>query len=398
MKKLVSAMFALVIMFPHSLLARGGGGGSGGGAGSWFGTFVFLAIILIGTILTSVIATREFKKRAAKAQKAIQDAEAQDLAWDESKLITYVRQTFIQFQNDWSSFNVDSMKSYLTEAYWKRMVLEMNVLKNEHRQNLVENARPSRLTIIDVSDSPDNAKDCFTVQVEARADDVLRDTEASKDLYVDSDPFTEYWDFVREGDEWKLSLIRQVTENVTLREPAIEAFAKRNNFFYDADFGWLMMPNKGVIFDQTNFKTSDINNHVIGYYRDKIVEFYTFIPVKDGRNNYVVAQVALPISYKDILLRRRRKFFNFSPSGLRRVHTESNDFERKFCLWAHREDQTTSFELLTPNFMEKVYDLPFELNIEVVGPFLYLYAKSRQDINYDQMLEILSWAFDEMKM
>jgi hypothetical protein len=158
------------------------------------------------------------------------------------------------------------------------------------------------------------------------------------------------------------------------------------------------MPNKGVIFDQTNFKTSDINNHVIGYYRDKIVEFYTFIPVKDGRNNYVVAQVALPISYKDILLRRRRKFFNFSPSGLRRVHTESNDFERKFCLWAHREDQTTSFELLTPNFMEKVYDLPFELNIEVVGPFLYLYAKSRQDINYDQMLEILSWAFDEMKM
>jgi hypothetical protein len=33
----------------------------------------------------------------------------------------------------------------------------------------------------------------------------------------------------------------------------------------------------------------------------------------------------------------------------------------------------------------------------VVGNFLYLYAKSRKDISYDQMLEVLSWAFDEME-
>jgi hypothetical protein len=111
----------------------------------------------------------------------------------------------------------------------------------------------------------------------------------------------------------------------------------------------------------------------------------------------VVAQAVIPKQYHDILVRRKRRFFNFGPRGLRRVQTESNDFEGRFCIWADPDDQVNSLELLTPNFMEKVYALPFELNIEVVGNFLYLYAKSRKDINYDQMLEILSWAFDEME-
>ena len=55
-------------------------------------------------------------------------------------------------------------------------------------------------------------------------------------------------------------------------------------------------------------------------------------------------------------------------------------------------------ELLTPNFMEKIYGLPFELNIEVVDNVVYFFTKNRGADNYQQMLEVLSWAFDEMKM
>jgi len=48
--------------------------------------------------------------------------------------------------------------------------------------------------------------------------------------------------------------------------------------------------------------------------------------------------------------------------------------------------------------MEKIYGLPFELNIEVVDNVVYFFTKNRGADNYQQMLEVLSWAFDEMKM
>lgn len=411
-----TAMFFILVSSPQILFARGGGGGSGGGGGGGGGfdggggfhrsgtsigdgSFpIALPIFMVGfLIIMFSFAVYNQKKKAEKIKKVVQTAAAQDLIWNESEITRHVSEVFLKFQNDWSTFGVDSMKSYLTESYWKRMVLELNVLKNENRQNLMKNPQLSRVTILDAFDSTDNAKDTFTAQINAQAQDVLLDTETNKELNVDSGVFTEYWDFVREGTEWKLNLIRQATENESLREPAIEDFAKRNNFFYDPDFGWLMMPNKGVIFSQSNFQTSDINNHVIGYYRDKIVELYTFIP-NPNSVNYIVAQVTLPIKYNDILVKKKNRFLNSDPSGLRRIKTESNDFEEKFCLWAHPEDQVSSFELLTPNFMEKIYELPFELNIEVVGSFLYFYVEGRNNVDYDKMLEILSWAFDEMKM
>ena len=342
-----------------------------------------------------IIAAKRRQKLAQTAQ-LVAAAAAQDPVWQETALTTRVQEVFLRFQNDWSTYNVGSMKDYLSESYWKRMVLELNVLQNEQRKNAVENPRIICIEILDAFDDSDDTKDRFTAVVSASAHDVLLDTETNTELYVDNSAFAEYWDFVRDGAEWKLDLIRQSTENASLAEPEIAEFARKHDFFYDPDFGWLMMPNKGVIFSASNFKTSDINNHVVGYYRDKIVEFYTFVPAQNGPN-YVVAQVALPIKYHDILV-RRKGWLNIGPRGLRRIETESNEFEAKFCLWAHPEDQISSFELLTPNFMEKVFELPFELNIEVVGSFLYLYAKGRTDIEYAKMLEILSWAFDEMKM
>ena len=74
---------------------------------------------------------------------------------------------------------------------------------------------------------------------------------------------------------WKLESISQATEEAALIDSDVHDFARLNNFYYDADFGWLMMPNKGVLFSKSNFAVSDINNHVIGYTK-KNVEFYTY--------------------------------------------------------------------------------------------------------------------------
>jgi len=50
------------------------------------------------------------------------------------------------------------------------------------------------------------------------------------------------------------------------------------------------MPNKGVIFKNSNFKTSDINNHVIGMFQGKIVEFYSmrieYLFTPEGKDPY----------------------------------------------------------------------------------------------------------------
>lgn len=157
-----------------------------------------------------------------------------------------------------------------------------------------------------------------------------------------------------------------------------------------------MLPNGGVLFRQSNFKTSDVNNHVIGEYRGFVVEFYTFIPNRDrSRGNYVVAQAILPKAYDDILVRRRR-MLRFAPRGMHEVTTESTEFNRAFSVYTHDMDRVNSLELLTPDFILTLADLPYEVNIEVVGQVLYFYTQDRR-ASYDQLLDIIRRAFDAMK-
>ena len=416
MNEIINSLFFIATAF-----ARGGGGGSsgGGGGGGGFsggsmssssgasggnagGSIIPVIIFFAIFALIMYLKWRQKKQKIEKAQQVLSVAENKDAMWQEDAVMTRVRDVFMRFQQDWSNFDIEKMKEYLSEEYLKRMTLELSVLKNEGRKNIMENVSLNSAVIMEAVDAENNNQDKITVEISASAKDTLFDVKSDKSLYTDNSPFVEYWTFARENDVWKLDIIKQATEDKAMGESQIAEFAEKNNFYYDADFGWLMMPNKGVIFRKTNFQNSDINNHVIGYFREKIVEFYTYIPNpqnnKSLETNYIVAQAIIPKQYNDILVRKKRKLFNFGPFGLRRVQTESNDFERKFCIWADAKDQATSFELLTPNFMEKIYALPYELNIEVVGNVLYFYAKSRQDINYDSMLEILSWAFDEMKM
>ena len=412
----------LLLSFSNEVFARGGGGGSGGGGGGGGGGFggggghsssgsscagsgLFLYIcygiqysfffIIFGFFLYSVF----MRKRNIKlAKETITKAAAVDPAWNEPALIAMVQKVFIQFQNDWSNFKAEAMKQYCMPEFQKKMALDLAVLLSQNRQNWVNDSRIGAVNIIGAVDDIDNNNDHFIAEISAGAIDQLMDTKTKDILMEDRTPFTEYWTFVRDGDVWKLNKISQSTENSTLIEGNIVSFAEKNNFFYDPDFGWLMMPNKGAIFNKSNFKTSDINNHVIGVFKNKIVEFYTYIPNGNQPNtNYLVAQTTLPVNYNDILVRRKRLFWNFAPNGLRRIETESNDFNKKFCLYAHPNDQINSFVLLAPDFMEEIYNLPFELNIEIVGNFLYFYTKGRKNVNEEEMMRLLSRAFDSMR-
>ena len=287
------------------------------------------------------------------------------------------------------------MKKIVDADYYSKMELELEVLKNYERQNLMEEVNVSSILI----KSADNYKDEFTVFIVASAKDQLLDKRENKVIFTDNSEFSEIWSFKISNDKALLASITQTTAESSKFDQKIYDFSEKNKFFYDADFGWLMMPSRGAIFGPAGFGNADINNHVIGKYKNKIVEFYSYEPrAGAGLEPITVAQAILPKRYDDILV-TEKSWYNFKPKakGLVKVETEGVDFNKKFSIWAAEPDKATSFELLATNFMEKIYGLSFELNIEVVDNVLYLYSPGL-DLRYDEMLEVLSWAFEEMKM
>ncbi len=394
-----------------TILARGGGGGSGGGgggggggsssssggSGSSSGINIYFALVYFIVLLALFVHTTYRKRKQARLQKQQQAAimEREHLDWQGFQ--KEVSELFRKFEQAWTEFDLRAMKDLLSENYYKRIVLQLAVLQAEKRINVMDAVFLEEAKIIG-DDNPNDNIHSLTVALTAIAQDKLVEAESNKALFIDTSRFTEYWHLIKQNNKWKLDLITQSTEDPSLIETEISAFAKTNGFYFDPDFGWLMLSNKGVLFSKSNFGKSDINNHVIGYYRDKVVEFYTYLPnSQQATKSYVVAQAILPISYHNILI-KKKKLLNFPKPGLRRISLESPDFNKNFCLWAHPLDQVNSLELLTPNFMERIHNLPFELNIEIVGNFLYFYTTDRSEAHYQQMLEIISWAFDEMKM
>jgi len=421
---LVAAFIVASLVHAGDVLARAGGGGSssgGGGGGhssggshyrsssgsSSGGDISPLGVGVIFFVMGSFLAFMWYAsdvsaKRAAQARKErlalLEAAAAKDPAWSPAALDARVREVFFAFQKAWSEFDADAMGTLLTKEYLKRMVLELTVLQNLGRKNAMDDLEVLKSEITGFVDEGDDAKDRFDATIRARAVDRIVDVRAQRTLHTDRSEFTEYWKFRREGGVWKLEGIGQSTEASWMVEPAIADFAAKNGFYYDPDFGWLMMPDKGALFGQYAFGKADINNHVIGWYRGKVVEFYTYVshPGADQSVNWLVAQAILPIEHRDILVRKRQWLMPV-PAGLREIETEFGDFNKKFQVCAHPDDSIATFELLTTNFMAKIHDLPFDLNVEVVGNVLYLYV-ARRDVSYAQMLEVLSWAFDEMKM
>jgi hypothetical protein len=140
-----------------------------------------------------------------------------------------------------------------------------------------------------------------------------------------------------------------------------------------------------------------VNNHVIGVYKNKIVEFYS-IRFAQGSEEYFIGQAILPKSYNRIVIRHKNKFSFITRDipGLRKIEMESVIFNNEFDVYADNADTMTTFELLHPAYMEYIMGLPYKVNIEVAGNTVYFYTTSKE-VNYNKLLEILSRAFDEIK-
>ncbi|HSX46682.1 MAG TPA: hypothetical protein VLF87_01680 [Patescibacteria group bacterium] len=351
---------------------------------------------------------KAISKLTRRAQADLQQAATTDKAWNAEDLTQYVQGVFVSFQQDWSAFNVEHMKTYLSENYLAHISLMLEALKLRQRRNQVDSPRLLSTPLpTQVQDFPDNSQDNVTFAITGAADDKLIETVDSQEqqLFEDKSSFTEYWHFIRQGNTWLLDNISQQTANIMMLRSSIIEFASTNGLYYSADWGWLLLPRRGVLFKGGKFGVSDINNHTIGRYKDIIVELYTYLPnpnvQSSNREQYVIAQVALPKRYDDLIVQAREgllsDMFQRTPKGYNKMSLEWQDFNKRYVVYATNVEQVTAFELLHPVYMEKLFTLPFKVSIEVVDNVVYLHTKDKK-ADYAVMYEILKAAFDEMKL
>jgi preprotein translocase subunit SecG len=408
-------------------IAGGGGSSSGGGGGGGFSggsssggysgssggsdvptPFVLLIVgtIIIFVIISVVISNRTKAKIKAKSERVKSEllaASSTDTLWDEAGLKSFAQTTFLNHQRDWSAFAIDSMKSYMTPAYFMHTSYMMAALRLMQRQNKVENVSITAIDIAGFEDNINNTLDHFEATMTARVDDSICDTLTGEVLHTQVIVATQTYKFVRSGDTWLFAGIDQSTASTSLLNDGIQAFAAQNGLFYSPDWGWLLLPRRGQLFDRGTFGTSDINNHVIGMHSDILIQLYTYSALPGSSTSYIIAQTSVPKRYGDIVVRRKNSGMSGPTKGLNKLSTEWGEFNKKYDVFASDTEQATSFELLHPTFMEVLEALPFEVSIEVVDNVVYLYTvevSTATDNNsrYEVLLDVLKRAFKEMRM
>lgn len=440
-----------IATLPLELFARAGGGGSGGSDDSG-GIFIFLGYIpmhavgavlrrlgaksqtlkiaanIIGWIIAIIYAIvwmaiwRGFGffvgmaalagmagglynlfaklKQSKQTQADLAAASADDAAWSEEKLIEHAKQVFMQYQKDWSNLNIQAMQSYLTPYYYSHATLLVHTLRAMGRRDNMQDVRIQDAVIIGVQNHADDNHDAFTIGITAQANDQLVNTVTDQEIFTDRNSFTEYWTFQRSGKTWLLGGISQATADPYALNGQLRTLAANNGYYYSLDMGWLFIPQRGQLFGEAKFGTSDINNHIVGMYSNQmLVQLYSYIKnPQSSPKPYVIAQVNVPKQYGNIVV-RRKKMLRMGIRGLEKVETEWTQFNDKYEVFASSAEQATSFELLNPTFMEQLEALPFEVSIEVVDNVIYLYTdelSATLEI-YQSMLDLVNKAFKELR-
>ena len=353
----------------------------------------------------------KLKKKSIKAKENIDQAAQIDTIWNDTQMLSFANQIFLQYQYDWSTFNVQNMQTYMTLRYANHSKLLLDTLKELGRSNIMANVTIKNSLIIDMHDNPDDRLDTFTVAIEASALDQLVDTNVGNVLFSDEKPFTEYWKFVRKDSSWLLDNITQETQNHLLVNTFLQEFARENNMYYSLDMGWLFLPTRGLLVSSSKMGVSDINNHVVGTYNGHLVQLYTYKPNTKSNNSYnwLILQITLPKSYGGIIVQRDKKFFSSvntyqkPTKEYKKYEFEWPDFNKRYDVHATNADRLAAFELINPGFMAYLYDNDPNTGIEVVDNTLYLYRYldnnstiSRPE--YQTMLTIALKAFKELKL
>lgn len=344
----------------------------------------------------------KMKKKFKKADEDLAKA-----GWNEAELHEIAANAFLRYQEEWSRRDNSRFAEYMTPHYANHAGFMVAVLAELKRFNVLKDVSIVKMDTVAVVDNADDSQDVFSVMIEAQADDYLMESDG-KVLFNDKKPFIEQWSFQRSNDSWLLSSITPSTAFEGAHEQDMRQFATENNMYYSLDMGWLFIPSHGELFNNGKwvFGFSDINNHVIGNYNDRLIQLYTYRRTREAGNSkgsidFLVGQISVPKEYGGILIERRTGLVGrlFAPKGYQKYEFEWPDFNKRYNVYATDQSRLATFELLNPGFMAFVHDNFNDINIEVIDSSVYFYAeKTGQRNDYQQLMTLLLKAFKELQL
>ena len=308
---------------------------------------------------------------------------------------------FLAYQNDWSNFKLENIKKYTTEQYFEDAKSMLTAIDRMGRRNVVSDLKVIKVSLL--SDVNKALPIKVSLQFKFSGVDSLVELPSKKVLYHDRVYAAfEVWNFVYDGVSLKLDGIKQPTESASHLVEDLAEFAKSNKLFYSADWGRSVMPTRGLIFKNSDFKKSDINNYIVGEWGKCLIQLYTYSPVPDSSNEYyLVGQINVPKKYEGIIvLTKKTKLKSVAtPSHYEKFELEWEEFNQYYDVYAMKKDALSAFELLNPKFMTELYDRELNYNIEVIDNTIYIFAKvvSTDKSQYAELLDVLSQAFKELK-
>ncbi len=388
-----------------------------GFAGGFSGAYLMILIVVgiwAGWAAAFFGVWDRLAKRSKEAKGIIEQAGSLDSAWNEAALMQHAQQAFLQYQYDWSTDARQNISTYTTPWFNHHTSLMLDALKELGRTNIMADVHIKQSLIVAAHDSQDDNEDTFTAAFEASANDQLVGDNGTV-LFADKRPFIEYWKFIRSGNTWLIESITQQTQELSTANQSIQNFAHTNQLAYSLDMGWLFLPAKGLLATQGRMGISDINNHVIGRYNDRLIQLYTFTPSpaqnNSASNSWLMLQITLPKSYGGIIIRSRSTAIKRLMSGIKPTKAYTNytfewpDFNKRYLVHATDADRLATFELLNPGFMAYLYDNDPGVGIEVADNVLYIFKSlghttttSLDPVEYQTMLTIAFKAFKELQL
>jgi hypothetical protein len=395
------------------LIARGGGGGHGGGGGggggghgsggsfrsygsginyrmlTWKDILITTAIIF-GIISIIVFLNRHFsKKQKQKVENQIVARKGINLI----EIDRHIFSTFLRFQKDWGDFNIDSIKTYLSEDYFKKVELQLEIIKKAHRINEMKNVKIQDVYFVrNQYERGDVNK--FSVSITAQAEDNLINADTGELISKDNSHFTEIWHFKKEGKEWKLDGIFQEQFALSRAQYILSVFAFNNNSFYDSNFGLLSLPDKGSIFNKKEFGRANVTNHVAGRYNNESFEIYHF--QNSAGKTFLVSQVYIDTPYEHLVVKKKGNTKNL-PTDIELADVDNWKIAQKYSVYMSPSSYDIEVPILNSQFMKRLETLPKDFTIEILDSYIVCYTKESRATTYEEMFDITKALIDAFK-
>jgi hypothetical protein len=420
--------FIIITSLTLSLFGFAGGGGSSSGGGGGGGhsssshsssssysssssdslestiySFAMLGGAFIFVIIYYVMMYKDLQKSKLAEKKrldTIDHNESEKEQWIHKE----AERIFVAYQQDWSDYNLEKIKAYTTDRYFEHASLMLDAIDRTGRRNVVRDLTVSRVVLYNKVDDSTTTPIELKVMFNFGGKDTIEDVETKNLINCDfADDVTEYWNFIYDGKSLKLDGIVQSTESTPHLLYSIANFANENDLFYSPDWGRLALPTEGVIFPGSYILSSaDVNNHVVGKWNDCLIQMYTYSANPEYTNSYyIVGQINVKKSYEGVIIALNQIDEKIKkPKGYERFELEWNDFNDRYTVYAASKDALPAFELLNPGFMAKLYEKNLPYNIEVKNNVIYIFAKadSAKAEDYNELFNILTEAYKELKI